>query len=66
MKNLIRIEVLNLEKECVYMHMKKKQEREDASTPMTSAAVSNIVNEQLKRFGRFGSPYLHWCMKELF
>lgn len=60
-KVLIENEVLtDLERECVYMFMKKKQEENDASTPMTSVDVSNIVNEQLnQRFGRFGSKYLH-------
>lgn len=58
-KVLIENEMLtDLERECVYMFMKKKQEEDDASTPMTSLDVSNIVNEQLnQRFGRFGSKY---------
>lgn len=67
-KVLIENEVLtDLERECVYMFMKKKQEENDASTPMTSVDVSNIVNEQLnQRFGRFGSKYLHWLREEFF
>ena len=56
-KDLSENEMLtDLERECVYMFMKKKQEENTSNTPMTAADVSNIVSEQLgQRFGRFGT-----------
>ena len=54
-KDLSENEMLtDLERECVYMFMKKKQEENTSNKPMTAADVSNIVSEQLgQRFGRF-------------
>jgi hypothetical protein len=53
-KDLTENEAMNcLERECVYMFMKKKQEESDVQKHITAADVSNIVNEQLtKRLNR--------------
>lgn len=59
-KDLSENEMLTyLERECVYMFMKKKQEENTSNKPMTAADVSNIVSEQLgQRFGRFDTKIL--------